>query len=117
MNRIVIKSTITGIHKTKISSHEDVNMRVEEYNGIPDIDPDCMRVMFPSNVDAALLDEVVWLKNPQHKRFRDLKVRQCLGKEVGNVPANVAGLFRRLLQEKKVSSITWYVIQIFSYTT
>ena len=107
MDAIVIKSTITGIHKTKMSSHEEISLRVEEFNGIPQIDPDCMRVMFPIKVDAALLDEVVWPRNVMRKRYSDLKVRHCLGKEVGNVPANVAGLFRRLVREKKVSSISW----------
>ena len=66
---IVIRySTITGIHRTKVSSHESINLDVEMDNSIPDIDPMCMKVVFPANVPAAFRDEVTWPKNPDHKR-------------------------------------------------
>ena len=90
-------STITGIHRTKVSSHESTNLDVEMDNSISHIDPMCMKVVFPANVPAALRDEVTWPKNPDHKRYQDQLVKDCLGKKVGNVPANLAGFFRKLL--------------------
>lgn len=105
---VTIKSSsVTGIHRTKVSSHEDVTLLVHEDNSIPHIDPQCMKVMFPMHVDAQLREEIVWPKNPKNKRYHDQRVRDCLGKKVGNVPANLAGLFRRLLSSNQVSEITW----------
>ena len=99
MAKIVIKySTITGIHRTKVSSCEEVTLMVVRDDSIPHIDKDCMKVMFPETVANVLLDNVTWPKNPQHKRYRDQKVRDCLGKKVGNVPANLARFFRLCLQ-------------------
>ena len=64
---IVIRySTITGIHRTKVSSQESIYLDVEMDNSIPDIDPMCMKVVFPANVPAAFRDEVTWPKNPDH---------------------------------------------------
>ena len=104
---IVIKSSrITGIHRTKISSHEEVTLLVERDDSVQHIDPQCMKVMFPMFVEHHLRDEIVWPKNPAHKRFQDQRVRDCIGKKVGNVPANLAGLFRRILASNKVSKIT-----------
>ena len=105
---IVIKSScITGIHRTMVASHEDISLQVEKDDTIPHIDPQCMRVMFPMTVDPGLRNEITWPKNPDHRRYQDQQVRDCIGKKVGNVPANLAGLFRRLLTTNKVSRITW----------
>ena len=67
---IVIKnSTIAGIHKTKVSSHEDIALNVVADDSISHIDPDCMQVVFPlrDEVPAALLEEITYPKNPAHK--------------------------------------------------
>ena len=112
MEKIVIKfSTIRGIHRTKVSSCEEVTLLVERDDSIPHIDKDCMKVMFPAAVPMHLLDNVTWPKNPDHKRYTDQRVRDCMGKKVGNVPANLARFFRRcLLHASTLTRITWYVL-------
>lgn len=106
--KIVIQfSTIRGIHRTMLSSHEDVVLSVEVDDTIRHIDPQSMRVMFPPTVPAHLLHEITWPKNPKHKRFDDQLVRDCVGRKVGNVPANLAGFFRKcLLYSGHITSIT-----------
>ena len=109
---IVMKfSSVTGIHKTLVSSHKDVVLAVEMDNSIPHIDPECMRVMFPTTVPSSLMGEVMWPKNPKRKRYADQIVRDCLGKQVGNVPANLAGFFRKLL------TLSTYVTHITCVST
>ena len=73
---IVIKfPSVTGIHKTLVSSHKDVVLAVEMDNLILHIDPECMRVMFPTTVPSSLMGEVTWPKNPKRKRYTDQIVR------------------------------------------
>ena len=81
-------------------------------DSISHIDPNAMQVMFPSRVHPSLMDEITYPKNPEHKRYRDQFVRDCLGKKVGNVPANLCGLFRELLDDSLIKSI-----QNWSHTT
>ena len=65
MAKIVIKfSTITGIHCTNnVSSCEEVTLFVVRDDSIPEIDPDCMKVMFLETVASSLPDNVTWRKN------------------------------------------------------
>ena len=111
MSQIVIKySTITGIHRTNISSCQEVTLDVVKDDSIPHIDPHCMKVMFPSTVPAELMNKVTWPRNPDHGRYNDQLVRDCLGEKVGNVPANIGSFFRRcLLYCPNLVSISWYV--------
>ena len=107
-NIITLKnSTITGIHKTKVGAHQFVAMNVERDDEIQHIDPQCMKVIFPSHVAQALLHEVTYPKNSEHRRYKDQLVEDCLGKKVGNVPANICGFFRKLLQDGLVKNIKW----------
>lgn len=112
MPKIVIQfSTITGIHRTKVSSCEEVTLLVEKDDSIPHIDKECMKVIFPDQVPNELLDNVTWPKNPKNKRLTDQLVRDCLGKKVGNVPANLAHFFRKCLRyATTLTRITWYVV-------
>ena len=57
------------------------------------------------------MGEVTWPKNPKRKRYADQIVRDCLGKQVGNVPANLAGFFRKLL------TLSTYVTHITCVST
>ena len=38
---ITVTSVITGIHRTKVGSHRDVKLLVEDDDTIPGIDPNC----------------------------------------------------------------------------
>ena len=106
MANIIIKdSVISGIHITKIGSHESIALNIEDDNSIQHIDPNCLKVMFPAEVSDALLKEITYPKNPANKRFKDQLVEDCLGKKVGNVPANLCGLFRKLVSEHYVCNI------------
>ena len=67
--------------------------------------------MFPTTVPSSLMREVTWPKNPERKRYADQIVRDCLGKQVGNVPANLAGFFRKLL------TLSTYVTHITCVST
>ena len=111
MSKVVIKcSTVTGIHRTNVSSCEEVTLLVLKDDTIPHIDPDCMKVVFPATVPSAIMDNVTWPKNPAHKRYHDQYVRDCLGKKVGNVPANLGRFLRRCLRYcPNIVNITWYV--------
>ena len=94
---VVENSTITGIHKTKNGASEFIAMNVIKDDTIGYIDPDSMRVMFPSSVSSAFLKEITYPKKKARKRFQDQLAEDILGKKVGNVPANLCGLFRSLL--------------------
>ena len=48
-------SIVTGIHRTKVASHEDIALNVEKDDTIQHIDPDCMKVVFPTEVANCLL--------------------------------------------------------------
>ena len=75
---VTIKSSsVTGIHRTKVSSHEDVTLLVHEDNSIPHIDPQCMKVMFPMHVDAQLREEIVWPKTGQRLSWQESWERPC----------------------------------------
>lgn len=117
MNKVVIiNSTVTGIHQTNIGSCEEVVLKVVKDDSIPNIDPHCMKVMFPETVSVEILNKVTWPKNPAHKRFNDQLVRDCLGKKVGNVPANMGEFFRKCIRYcPYLTSITWYVSSLLSF--
>ena len=57
-NIIAITSVITGIHRTKTGSHEDVQLLVVKDDEIPHIDLDAMKVMFPTRVHPSLLEKL-----------------------------------------------------------
>ena len=47
MANITITSVIAGLHRTKVGSHRDVKLLVEDDNSVPHIDPNCMVVKVP----------------------------------------------------------------------
>ena len=47
MAYITVMSIITGIHRTKVGSHRDVRLLVEDDDTIPGMDPNCMIVRIP----------------------------------------------------------------------
>ena len=68
MSKVVIKcSTVTGIHRTNVSSCEEVTLLVLKDNSIPHIDPDCMKVVFPTTVPTSLTPMINELKMKQSK--------------------------------------------------
>ena len=111
MANIIITSVISGIHRTKVGSHRDVKLIVENDDSIQHIDPNCMVVRIPPIEDIpAELHRVVSYprsRNPGDPRQTDQLIYQVAGRKVGNVPSNLCGLFRRLKQERKVKDIHW----------
>ena len=47
-------------------------------NSVPHIDPECMKVMFPSTVAEQMMHEITWPKNPGGKRYGDQIVRETV---------------------------------------
>ena len=108
---VVVQSVISGIHKTKIGAHRDVQLIVENDDTIPHIDQNCMVVKVPclEDIPPALHGEIAYprSRNPRDHRQTDQLVRETAGKKVGNVPSNICGVFRRLKGDGLVRSISW----------
>ena len=113
-NQVTVTFVVTGIHRTKFGAHRDISLLVEDDNSIPTIGPNCMLVRFPGIEDIPVhLHKVVsYPRNPAHKRYNDQLAEDVAGKKVGNVPANICGLFRALKRDNVVRRIQWYVIFI-----
>ena len=111
MANITITSVITGIHVTKRSSHRDVKLLVVEDPDAEDIDENVLMVKVPpiEDIPPELHSAVAYPKsrNPTYPRQTDLLMHKVAGKKVGNVPANLCGLFRQLKAGKKVKEIQW----------
>ena len=103
----VLNSVITGLHITKTSSHPSIRLVVLADDSARAYDNNCLKVIYPSKEDISpsLMEEVVWPKNPRNKRFRDQLVSDIIGKKVGNVPANLCGLFKNLVESGKVKKV------------
>ena len=99
-------STITGLHITRKSSHCDVELKVVADESFA-LDPNCMQVVCPKleNISPQLHDEIVWPKNPLNKRPYDILQSHVAGKKIGNVPANLCGLFKELLMSGQSNGI------------
>lgn len=111
MANITVTSVISGIHRTKVGSHREVKLIVENDDSIPDIDPNCMIVRMPllEQIPVQLHGRVSYPKsrNPRDPRQTDQFVRDVAGKKVGNVPSSICGLFRNLKRQRKVKEIHW----------
>ena len=103
----IVNSVITGLHMTKKSSHPDIELVVLPDSTRAAYDPNCMKVVCPelTSIPNVLHDEVVWPRNVKSRRPNDLLVRDVAGGKVGNVPANLCGLFKRLLSAGRVQKI------------
>ena len=107
MTEITIhNSTITGLHATKKSCHSTIALNV-----VPDStgkDPDAMKVVVPGleSLKPESLDLITWPKNPMRKRYIDQLVRDVAGQKIGNVPANLCGAFKELLNDGHAVTIT-----------
>jgi hypothetical protein len=122
MVNIIITSVIAGIHKTKVGSHPTIKLLVEDDNSIPDTDPNCMLVRLPyiEDIPPSLRSLVTYPKsrNPRDSRQSDQFAFQVAGKKVGNVPANLCGLLRKLKTDRKVKGVHWFVLYIvFCFAT
>ena len=107
MPKIVLhNSAISGLHSTKTSSHPDITLLIDA--DITHKDPNAMKVVVPmlQNLPPESLEMVTWPRNPESKRFVDQVVRDVAGKKVGNVPANLCGVFKDLLREGVATGIT-----------
>ena len=84
---------------------------VEADDTLAGIDPDCMLVWLPplEKIPGELHNTITYLKsrNPRDPRKRDQLAFEVAGKKVGNVPANLCGLFRKLKASGKVKKICW----------
>ena len=96
MANIIITSVISGIHRTKVGSHRDVKLIVENDDAIQHIDQNCMVVRIPpiEDIPAELHRVVSYPKsrNPQDPRQTDQLIYQVAGRKVGNVPSNLCGI-------------------------
>ena len=110
MVNIIVTSVVAGIHKTKIGSHRDIKLIVEDDNSVA-IDPDCMLVRLPilENIPPELHRAVTYPKsrNPRDPRRTDQLVCEVAGKKVGNVPSTLCGLFHQLKAAGLVHRIHW----------
>lgn len=113
MANITITSVITGLHRTKISSHRDVKLIVENDDSLQDI-PDCVMVKVPTidNIPPELHTAVAYPKsrNPKDPRQRDILVRETANKKLGNVPANLCGLFRKFRNSGEIKDIYCFAV-------
>ena len=91
---VVLTSVVTGIHRTKVGSHREIKLLVEDDDSVPHIDPNCMIVRFPGfeDIPEKLHSAITYPKNPANKRFTDQHVNDVVHRKVGNVPANFCGL-------------------------
>ena len=89
-------SFITGLHATKCGSHPDVILNVVVDNCRYQ-DADCMKVICPEEVPKEWERLVTWPRNPKRNRFFNQHVIDLTGLKIGNVPGNLCGLFRGLL--------------------
>ena len=107
---VTVTSVVSGIHRTKVGSHRDIQLLVEDDNSVPSIDPNCMLVRFPDleDIPGRLHNAVTYPKNPSNKRYIDQLAKDVVGKKVGNVPANFCGLFRQLKRKGLVQEIKCY---------
>ena len=57
MANIIVTSVISGLHRTKVGSHRDVKLVVENDDTVPEIDPNCMVVNVPpiEDIPAGLI--------------------------------------------------------------
>ena len=101
MEITIINSLITGLHATKNGSHPSIALEVvaDNSNSAQLHDRNVLKVVCPllENIPRAMHDEVVWPRNPASKRYEDVLVSDVAGLKVGNVPANLCGLFKELL--------------------
>ena len=111
---VTVNSVVTGIHKTQVGAHREIALLVQNDDSIPHIDRNCMLVRFPDSeeIPERLHKAVTYPKNPDHERYIDQVAEDMVGKKVGNVPANICGLFRELKRDGLVRRIQWYVIFI-----
>lgn len=111
MADIVVNSVISGLHKTKIGANRGVRLIVENDDSVKHIDPNCMlvRVPFLEDIPPELHGAIAYPKsrNPRDLRQTDQLVKETVGKKVGNIPANICGLFRRLKDNGEVREIHW----------
>ena len=103
---IIHHSTISGLHATKRSCHPAVTLNV--MSDTTGKDPSAMKVVVPTveNLPPECMDMITWPKNPTRKRLVDQLVRDVAGMKVGNVPANLCGVFKDLLRDGFAVGIT-----------
>ena len=111
MVKIVISSVVAGVHRTKVGSHPLIKLAVEEDDSVAEIDPNCMIVRLPCMEDLApeqrRLVTYPKSRNPRDPRTTDQIAIDVAGKKVGNVPAGLCGVFRRLKLSGQVKSLYW----------
>ncbi len=107
--KVVIHSVVTGIHRTKVGAQKDIPLILENDDTVPHIDPQCMLVRFPQleQIPEYLHRAITYPKNPAHNRYEDQMVRDVAGTKVGNVPANLCRLLRRLKRDNRVERLQW----------
>lgn len=111
MVKIIITSVVAGIHRTKVGSHPNIKLVVENDDTVMGIDPCCVCVKIPNLEDLPpqqrRLITYPKSRNPRDPRQKDQLAYEVAGKKVGNVPMNLCGLFRQLKADSKVKKIEW----------
>ena len=100
----VTDSTVKGYHVFKVTPHPAIPMFVKKDEG-NSYDPNAMVVKVPDlkEIPAELHDVVT--KEAKGKKEKQT-VRDTAGMIVGRVPANLCGLFRKLLQDGDIREVT-----------
>ena len=111
MVTIIITSVVAGIHRTKVGSHREIELIVEndDRDNAAGIDPDCMLVRIPplEAIPPSLHRAVTYprSRNPRDPSQTDQLACNVAGRKVGNVPSGLCGLFRRLQRSGQVIKI------------
>ena len=95
MVTIIITSVVAGIHRTKVGSHNQIRLVVEndDREDVATIDSDCMLVRIPPLEESPpnLHRAVTYprSRDPRSTRKTDQLAFEVAGRKVGNVPAGL----------------------------
>lgn len=93
-----------------MSSHPDIPLVVVPDPSRRQYDVNCLKILCPllRDIPSNLHKEIVWPRNIRSGRLKDVLVSDVAGQKIGNVPANLCGLFKDLIDNRRVKSITCY---------
>ena len=109
---ITIASVITGIQVTRVGSHPDIQLVVENDDSIGHIGANCVMVGHPTieNLPPHLKYRITYprSRDPRSDRVNNQYAFMVSGEKVGNVPATLCGIFRQMQAEKLINGVKWY---------
>lgn len=101
----IIESNIKGYHHFKLRPHPAIGMIVEpETNNIYDPDAMIMKMPLLENIPVKYHEDIT----KESTNGDEQRVKDIAGRSIGRVPANVCKVFKILLEQRDVYSITCY---------